>query len=200
MASVNLSRIQEWIDQRRIDPSKPITVRELSKSNCIHHYKDGVKVLGDGASDLKQPIHLVVSRASGSAIEAIEAAGGTVTTRFYTRAALRHIVAKETHPFISMAWSVESGPKALLEAAGLEATEEGVLEAAVMKEKGMRYRLPDPSNRRDIEYYRDPAHRGYLSHLLKPSEGPSLFFRAPEERKSAAGVKKEKVLPENRLW
>lgn len=99
-----------------------------------------------------------------------------------------------------MAWSVESGPKALLEAAGLEATEEGVLEAAVMKEKGMRYRLPDPSNRRDIEYYRDPAHRGYLSHLLKPSEGPSLFFRAPEERKSAAGVKKEKVLPENRLW
>ncbi|KAJ5226205.1 54S ribosomal protein L10 [Penicillium chermesinum] len=200
MAPVNLSRIQDWIDQKRLDPSKPITVRELAKSNCIHHYKDGVKVLGDGASALKQPIHLVVSRASASAISAIEAVGGTVTTRFYTRAALRHIVAKETHPFISMQWSVDSGPKALLEAAGIEPTPDGVLESTIMKEKGLRYRLPDPTSRRDIEYYRDPAHRGYLSHLLKPSEGPSLFFRAPEERKSAAGVKKEKVLPENRLW
>lgn len=200
LATVNLNRIQEWIDQKRIDPSKPITVRELSKSNCIHHYRDGVKVLGEGASALKQPIHLVVSRASASAIEAIEALGGTVTTRYYTHAALRHIIAQETHPFISMQWALESGPKALLEAAGLEASADGVREAAVMREKGLTYRLPDPTARRDIEYYRDPAHRGYLAHLLKPTEGPSLFFRAPEERKSAAGVKKEKVLPENRLW
>lgn len=69
-----------------------------------------------------------------------------------------------------------------------------------MKARNYQYRLPDPTHRRDIEYYRDPAHRGYLAHLLKPMEGPSLFFRSPEERKSTAGVKKEKVLPENRLW
>lgn len=195
MAPVNLARIQEWIDQGRIDPSHPITVRELTQSNCIHDHKDGVKVLGDGASALKQPIHLVVSRASASAIEAVEKSGGSIATRYYTRSALRHIMANESHPFISMQWSEESGSKALHQAAGSEVDEQ-----VVMAAKGLRYRLPDPTGRRDIEYYRDPAHRGYLSHLLKPTEGPSLFFRSPEERKSAAGVKKEKVLPENRLW
>lgn len=106
-------------------------------------------------------------------------------------------MAKESHPFISLAWVPESGSKDLLKADGAP---EELVEANVMKERGFRYRLPDPTRRRDIEYYRDPAHRGYLSHLLKPMEGPSLFFRSPEERKSTAGVKKEKVLPENRLW
>ncbi|KAJ5987188.1 54S ribosomal protein L10 [Penicillium sp. IBT 35674x] len=204
MAPVNLFRIQEWIDQGRIDPTRPITVRELTQSRCIHKHKDGVKVLGDGAAALKQPIHLVVSRASASAIAAVEAAGGSVATRFYTRSAIRHIMANETHPFISMAWSAESGSKELLAAEfakfNLGPEVETVEEKSVMEAKGLRYRLPDPTKRRDIEYYRDPAHRGYLSHLLKPSEGPSLFFRSPEERKSAAGTKKEKVLPENRVW
>ncbi|KLJ13035.1 large subunit ribosomal protein L15, partial [Blastomyces silverae] len=32
IAKVNLDRIQEWIDQGRLDPSRPITVRELAKS------------------------------------------------------------------------------------------------------------------------------------------------------------------------
>lgn len=105
---------------------------------------------------------------------------------------------RETHPFISAAWSRESASAALLKAAGLEAQD--LAESNIMREMGYKYRLPDPTKRRDIEYYRDPAHRGYLSHLLKPLEGPSLFFRSPAERKSSAGVKKEKVLPENRLW
>ncbi|KAJ5082554.1 54S ribosomal protein L10 [Penicillium argentinense] len=197
MAPVNLSRIQEWIDQGRIDPARPITIRELTHSRCIHQAKEGVKLLGGTDSALKQPIHLVVSRASASAIEAIEATGGSVTTRYYTRKAIENILRMESHPFVSMAWSAESGSKDLLKADNLT---EDVSESAIMKAVGFRYRLPDPTRRRDIEYYRDPAHRGYLSHLLKPMEGPSLFFRSPEERKSTAGVKKEKVLPENRLW
>jgi large subunit ribosomal protein L15 len=203
LAPANLDRIQEWIDQGRIDPNRPITIRELAKSRCIHQTKDGVKLLGRGVSAeggnvLKQPIHIVVSRASASAIAAVEAAGGSVTTRFYTRSAIARIMKRETHPFISTAWSPESASDALLKAAGLEAQD--LTESNIMRELGYKYRLPDPTKRRDIEYYRDPAHRGYLSHLLKPSEGPSLFFRSPAERKSSAGVKKEKVLPENRLW
>lgn len=197
MAPVNLERIQEWIDQGRIDPARPITIRELTHSRCIHQTKDGVKVLGGGEGVLKQPIHLVVSRVSASAIAAVEAAGGSVATRFYTRSAIKHILNTESHPFISMAWSAESGSQDLLKA---DNAPEDLNEATIMKSRGFRYRLPDPTKRRDIEYYRDPAHRGYLSYLLKPMEGPSLFFRSPEERKSTAGVRKEKVLPENRLW
>lgn len=203
MAPINLERIQDWIDQGRIDPTRPITIRELSKSRCIHQAKDGVKLLGGSITapkdeSLKQPIHVVVSRASASAINAVEAAGGSVTTRYYTPAAIRHILANESHPFISLAWSPESAAPGLLEAANVKP--EDLVEADIMKAKQYKYRLPDPTGRRDIEYYRDPAHRGYLAHLLKPMEGPSLFFRSPEERKSTAGVKKEKVLPENRLW
>ncbi|KAL1885356.1 YmL10 [Paecilomyces lecythidis] len=193
-APVNLDRVQEWIDQGRIDPTRPITVRELAQSRCIHQTKDGVKLLASGGSTLKQPINIVVSRASASAIAAVEAAGGTLTTRFYTRAAIQRIIDGETHPFVSLAWTSQSGSEALTQAV------EDITESKVMKEMGFKYRLPDPTNRKDIEYYRDPAHRGYLSHLLKPMEGPSLFFRSPADRKSAAGVKKEKKLPENRLW
>ncbi|CBF88155.1 hypothetical protein AN1095.2 [Aspergillus nidulans FGSC A4] len=242
LAPANLDRIQEWIDQGRIDPTKPITVRELAKSRCIHNPKDGVKLLARGVnaptttdittpasniaeaespSDsleegtttapasniLKQPIHLVVSRASAAAIAAVEAAGGSVTTRFYTKASISRIMKRETHPFVSASWVAESGNPALHAAAGLDFSANTAAsgnaftqEAKIMAAKGYKYRLPDPTNRKDIEYYRDPAHRGYLSHLLKPLEGPSLFFRSPVERKTASGPKKEKVLPENRLW
>ncbi|KAL2820789.1 ribosomal protein L18e/L15P [Aspergillus granulosus] len=240
LAIANLDRIQEWIDQGRLDPTKPITIRELAKSRCIHNPKEGVKLLLNSARPtpvipkwkknktpppknapvtpepepeveaaetqptLKQPIHIVVSRASASAIAAIEAAGGSVTTRYYTKSAIRSIMQRESHPFFSAAWDSQSATAEFNATAGLEfpAEKKGGLETerTIMQAGGFKYRLPDPTGRRDIEYYRDPAHRGYLSHLLRPLEGPSLFFVSPIERKSAAGVKKEKVLPENRLW
>lgn len=43
---INLDRIQSWIDQGRLDPSRPITMRELHKSRCLHGVKrHGVKLL-----------------------------------------------------------------------------------------------------------------------------------------------------------
>lgn len=85
------------------------------------------------------------------------------------------------------------------DAGGEGAASGKVSEVQVMKKMGFKYRLPDPTARRDIEYYRDPAKRGYLSHLLRPTEGPSLFFRSPAER-GERSVGEEEVLPENRLW
>lgn len=46
MSPINLDRIQSWIDQGRLDPSKPITMKELHKSRCLHGVKrHGVKLL-----------------------------------------------------------------------------------------------------------------------------------------------------------
>jgi hypothetical protein len=46
MSSVNLDRIQSWIDQGRLDPTNPITIKELHKSRCLHGVKrHGVKLL-----------------------------------------------------------------------------------------------------------------------------------------------------------
>jgi large subunit ribosomal protein L15 len=56
---------------------------------------------------------------------------------------------------------------------------------ALMKRLGdkYKYRLPDATARKDIEYYRDPAHRGYLAYMVKQGESPSLFFKPPGEAK-----------------
>lgn len=196
ISPINLDRIQEWINQGRIDPSQPITVRELAKSRCIHGVKDGVKLLARGGqSALTQPINIVVSRASASAIEAVEAAGGSITTRFYTRHAIRRIMKGKTDPYVSLAWQAgeEQGDAEALKKIGMG------MDRPRAKGEGFQYRLPDPTSRKDIEYYRDPAHRGYLSYLVKENEGPSLYFHHPENRlnknkKPGAGK------AENRVW
>ena len=46
MSILNLDRVQSWIDQGRLDPLKPITLKELVESRCLHGIKDGVKLLG----------------------------------------------------------------------------------------------------------------------------------------------------------
>lgn len=189
MATVNLDRLQSWIDMGRIDPSKPITVRELFHSRCIHSVKDGVKLLASGGREaLKQPVQIVVSRASQQAIEAVEAAGGTIVTRYYTDTAIRRIIQFKTPPFASLAWEDEKYKIGM------------GMDAPLKKGEGYQYRLPDPVKRTDIEYYRDPAHRGYLSHLVAKGETPSLFFLAPEAAKHGGKDKSEKKLGENRVW
>ena len=72
------------------------------------------------------------------------------------------------------------------------------------QQRGRRYlyRLPDPTSRKDIEYYRDPAHRGYLSHLVPEGQGPSLFFRTPGtgQRVEKKVAKAKERASENRIW
>lgn len=64
------------------------------------------------------------------------------------------------------------------------------------------YRLPDPTSRKDIEYYRDPVHRGYMSHLVPEGHGPSLFFKTPGTGQMAEKktVKNKATENENRIW
>ena len=42
---LNVDRLQQWIDLGRLDTSKPITIKELHESRCLHGVKDGVKLL-----------------------------------------------------------------------------------------------------------------------------------------------------------
>lgn len=76
----------------------------------------------------------------------------------------------------------------------------------MMRQVGQKYkyRLPDATGRKDIEYYRDPAHRGYLAYTLKEDESPSLFFKPPREvkdrKKQSAKRDAAKASAENRLF
>lgn len=163
MTPVNIERIQDWISQGRIDPSRPITLKELGDSRCVTNVKDGVKLLAKGSEQLRTPLNVVVSRASAAAISAIEAAGGSVMTRYYTPFAVQRVMRGKSDPINSLG--------------SRESTGESLIKS------GFQNRLPDPTSRKDFEYYRDPAHRGYLSHLVSEGQGPSLFFKTPNTGK-----------------
>lgn len=56
MTVLNLDRVQSWIDQGRLDASRPITVKELHESRCTHGIKDGVKLLARVRLSLSHPV------------------------------------------------------------------------------------------------------------------------------------------------
>ncbi|KAL1589965.1 hypothetical protein WHR41_01147 [Cladosporium halotolerans] len=198
MSPINLNRIQEWINAKRLDPTKPITMRELNRSRCMHGVKDGVKLLARGKEELTTPINIVVSRASAEAIAAVEKVGGTVTTRYYSPYAVKKVLKGQMDPIHSLQSRIMMAPA---EATGAEAA----AEAIIKERKQFPFRLPDPTSRKDLEYYRDSAHRGYLSHMVEEGHGPSLFFKTPgagrvDARKVTSKGSKSAARAENRVW
>lgn len=201
-AIVPLTRIQSWIAQGRLASDRPITPRELIISRCVSDAKDGIKLLARSKSHdcslnaqgpLTIPLNIVVSRASSSAIEAVEKAGGKVLTRYYTRWAMEQIVKNKMDPIQSL----RSEP----------------VDTEDMDTSKYQYRLPDATSRKAIEYYRDATHRGYLAYTVGEHEGPSLFHKPPrnitreeiEEKKRLRGtsgqVQKTKLnMDANKMW
>ncbi|VAW01162.1 LSU ribosomal protein L15p (L27Ae) [hydrothermal vent metagenome] len=74
---VNLGRLQEAIDNKKIDTKKTITIDLLQAAGVVNGVKDGVRLLAKGA--LKSKVNIEVSGASAAAIAAVEKAGGKVT-------------------------------------------------------------------------------------------------------------------------
>jgi large subunit ribosomal protein L15 len=79
---LNLGRIQEFVNSGRLDGKKPITIEALQEAGLIRRAKDGVRLLGHG--ELTSKLSFEVTGASGSAIKAVEAKGGTVTLKSIT--------------------------------------------------------------------------------------------------------------------
>ena len=77
-AEVNLWRLEQAIAAGKLDAKKAIGADELLKAGVIRRAKDGVKLLGKG--ELKSKLNITVYSASASAKEAVEKAGGTLTT------------------------------------------------------------------------------------------------------------------------
>jgi large subunit ribosomal protein L15 len=122
----------------------------------------------------------------------VEKAGGTVTTRYYSRFAIPKIKQGLMDPIHSLESRIQLPGQPAPPAP----------EELVHSKNGFQYRLPDPTSRKALEYYRDEAHRGYLSHAVEEGQGPSLFFKVPEEGKQKIVRRKRKpgTGAENRLW
>jgi len=78
-AEVNLWRIAQAIEAGKLDPKKPIDAEALIAAGVVRRAKDGVRLLGEG--EIKGKLEISVHSATASARKAIEAAGGTVTTK-----------------------------------------------------------------------------------------------------------------------
>ena len=76
LAEVNLWRLQDAIDAKKLDIKGEIKGDALVAAGVIRRVKDGVRILGTG--EIKSKLNLVVWSASAGAVKAIEAVGGTV--------------------------------------------------------------------------------------------------------------------------
>ena len=76
LAEVNLWRLQDAIDAKKLDIKGDITGEALVAAGVIRRVKDGVRLLGTG--EIKGKLKLVVWSASAGAVKAVEAAGGSV--------------------------------------------------------------------------------------------------------------------------
>ena len=74
---INLTTLQNAIDNKKIDASKEITEDTLVEAGVLRRKKDGVRLLARG--ELKAKVNITVSGASAAAVAAVEKAGGKVT-------------------------------------------------------------------------------------------------------------------------
>ena len=90
---VNVGRLQALVEAGRLDPARPVTMRDLVAAGAVSKKtRHGVKVLGRGAADLATPLQLEVSAISPAARAAVEGAGGTVTRVYYNALNLRALL------------------------------------------------------------------------------------------------------------
>ena len=78
--AVNLGRVQEAVDAGKLDAAAPVTLEALVAAGVLARPRDGVKLLGVG--EITAKLTFAVTRASKSAIEAVEKAGGSVSVVF----------------------------------------------------------------------------------------------------------------------
>ena len=78
-AVINLGLIEKFIGLGKLDASGEITEDALVAAGLTGHKRDGIRILNKG--EIKSKVTLVVAGASAAAIEAIKAAGGSITLR-----------------------------------------------------------------------------------------------------------------------
>lgn len=76
LVAVNLNKLQEAIDAKKLDAKKAVDEDALVKAGVISKKKDGVKILGNG--EIKTKFDLKVTKISAAAQKAVEKAGGSV--------------------------------------------------------------------------------------------------------------------------
>lgn len=77
--AVNVAVLQDFVDRKKLDTSKPINNETLLEAGVVTHLNKPIKILAKG--EVKAKLTLDVDAASKSAIAAIEKAGGKIAVK-----------------------------------------------------------------------------------------------------------------------
>ena len=72
---INLKKVQELIEKKRIDPKNTIDIKILKKTNILKKKTNKIKILGSG--EIKEKIDIIANSFSKSAIDKISKIGGS---------------------------------------------------------------------------------------------------------------------------
>jgi large subunit ribosomal protein L15 len=75
-AEINLDRLQDAVDAKKIDAGSVVNVESLVKAGVLRRAKGGLRLLGRG--EFKAKLNIEVHGASKTAIAAVEQAGGSL--------------------------------------------------------------------------------------------------------------------------
>ncbi|GKV11608.1 hypothetical protein SLEP1_g22851 [Rubroshorea leprosula] len=93
---VGLGNIAKLINAGKIDSHELITMKTLKDVGAVgKQIKDGVRLMGRGADQIKWPINMEVSRVTIRAKAATEAAGGSVRRVYYNKLGIRALLKPE---------------------------------------------------------------------------------------------------------
>ena len=95
-AIVNLSHLQKFHDNKKIDLNAPINLKSLQDSKIINKKYIKLKILGDG--DIKNKVNITANYVSKQALVKIEKAGGTlnILKKFVSKQNLASVAKKLT--------------------------------------------------------------------------------------------------------
>jgi len=195
MLALNVGTIQDYIDMGRFPaipkknteeyandndtesektpttpaPTVVLTMKDFMEAGLCtaSSNKHGMKLLAHGKERVRTPIKIEISRASESAIAAIEAVGGEVTTVHYNKLALRTLL--KPHKYTTPTGTINISSELLCDE-----------DAPIGKRRGKRI-LPLPKNARPNPkwqpYYTNWKNRGYLS---VQAQMRKLLFERPD--------------------
>jgi large subunit ribosomal protein L15 len=172
-APLPLSRLQQYLASGRLDPTLPIGIGEIVRSNLIHGISgfSGVKLLGELDTSLPlPPLELNLSRFSKSAASAVIEAGGKVTAVYHNRLGLR----QEVWPEKFVGREVEAARP--IRKSDIRESEHTHTHAPTRSLKS----IEEPSLRGTIEYYTNPKKHGYLAQATGDSASDSASVGSPQ--------------------
>ncbi|MCK5284521.1 MAG: 50S ribosomal protein L15 [Alphaproteobacteria bacterium] len=77
LSELSIAKLQAAIDNKKIDAKKEIDEDTLVAAGVVRRKKDGIKLLATG--EIKTKVNLKITKASKSAQQAIEKAGGKIS-------------------------------------------------------------------------------------------------------------------------